>query len=265
MHEDRLTLAHGKKPWLVIGIPSVGRRNGLDYLNPTLDYLLEQLPPKERTSDPMHGRVLIVVMNNGHGKPHEAFDAAARRLAPGNHPKAPWVRFVTNNNPLLNDGKDAGSANKPGWTVRQQTMDVVALMEYIGGLSTSGIAPASGRGQAPKLPVPAHYMFMEDDFRLCPHGLIALEYLLRKAYRQHRDWNMIRISYGLVGGVMRGEDVPVLSQYMRSRYRLRPPDHLLVEWYAGETDESAKHKNGRPHFAFRHNLLEHFGTVSSLR
>ena len=45
----------------------------------------------------------------------------------------------------------------------------------------------------------------------------------------------------------------------------RPPDHLWVEWFAGERPQSAARKAGRPHAAFRYNLLEHFGRASSLR
>lgn len=40
---------------------------------------------------------------------------------------------------------------------------------------------------------------------------------------------------------------------------------VVVEWYAGERPASAAHKAGRPHVAFRYNLLEHFGAASSLR
>lgn len=260
---------HDRRPWLVIGIPTVPRSNSLDYLNPTLDYILQQLPPLSRAADPFFGRVLIVVMNQAHGVPHPAFDAAVERFhgkdtstrgsGGGNslldgghphHPKGSYLRFVTNPKPRAETGRTGGDANKPGPVVRQQTLDVIALLDaLIEGLN----------------PLPAHYMFMEDDFRLCPHALRTLEYLLDRAYRQDPDWIMVRVCFGLNGGVIQGRDLPVLADYLRDSVARRPPDHLLVEWFAGETPRSAAHKGTRTHFASRYNLLEHFGTVSSLR
>ncbi len=45
----------------------------------------------------------------------------------------------------------------------------------------------------------------------------------------------------------------------------RPPDHLVVEWFAGETEEAARHKNGRANIGFKFNLFDHIGLVSTLR
>jgi hypothetical protein len=53
--------------------------------------------------------------------------------------------------------------------------------------------------------------------------------------------------------------------YLAAHLPRRPPDHLLVEWFAGERGESAAHKRARAHLAFRYNVLEHFGASSSLR
>jgi hypothetical protein len=75
----------------------------------------------------------------------------------------------------------------------------------------------------------------------------------------------LRVSYGLNGGVIRGEDVPVFSGYLAEHLARRPPDHLFVEWFAGERPVSAAQKAGRPHAAFKYNLWEHFGQTSSLR
>lgn len=73
-------------PWLLIGIPSTPRA-GVDYLNPTLDYLLEQFPADP--DDPLYMRYHVLVVNNAHGRPHAAFDAARERL--GSHPLAACV------------------------------------------------------------------------------------------------------------------------------------------------------------------------------
>ena len=60
-------------------------------------------------------------------------------------------------------------------------------------------------------------------------------------------------------------DVLPFAEYLEHNLRRRPPDHLVVEWYAGETPQSNAYKNGRAHGAFRWNLLAHRGEVSTLR
>jgi hypothetical protein len=70
---------------------------------------------------------------------------------------------------------------------------------------------------------------------------------------------------GLAGGSIHGYDVPVFADYLAENRARRPPDHLFVEWFAGERPASAVDKAGRPHLALAFNLLEHFGRSSSLR
>ena len=75
----------------------------------------------------------------------------------------------------------------------------------------------------------------------------------------------MRLSFGLNGILMQTHDVSTFAAYMLAHQKRRPPDHLVVEWFAGETAESAAYKKQRHHFGFAHNLLEHLGTKSSLR
>jgi hypothetical protein len=200
------------------------------------------------------------------------------------------VAWVQNGRPLQADGNDEGSPNVPGARVRRQTRDVCDLLDaaqalaVVEGSTTAGatgaqqpsqpgtqqLGPQPQAGQSTRLPFAGHtasasFMFMEDDFRLCPRGIEVLAYLLAKAQAMHPDWNEIRVSFGLNGGIIRVSDVPVLAAYFREHLARRPPDHLFVEWFAGETPQSAAQKRGRPHLAFRYNLLEHFGFKSSLR
>lgn len=155
-------------------------------------------------------------------------------------------KFETNPHPVQADGNDAGDANRPGARVRRQTRDVADVFEAAAGLGRYG-------------------MTMEDDFRLCPHALRALLYLIDKLNTQWDKWILARVSFGLNGGVMAADDMSAFASYLRDHVRRRPPDHLLVEWFAGERAESARHKNQRPHFCFRHNLFEHLGFHSTLR
>lgn len=236
-------------PWLVIGIPTVARRDALDYLNPALDYIVEQLPdPKTSQGSLLKDRVRILVLNNGHGKKHPAFDKAVARFNPKANPMGRYLKFETNPDPATHSLKsDLGSANHPGAKVRQQTVDMASLMEASAALK------------------PDLFFLMEDDFRLCPHFFQVLDYAVAKMSRVQPTWIALRISYGLAGAVVPGKDIAALADYLRRHVERRPPDHLLVEWFAGESPESARYKMDRQHFAFRHNLLQHFGTVSSLR
>lgn len=250
---------------------------------------------------PIPLQLRVVVMDNtrsgappavgggGGTEPHAAFAAARSRLCSaaqggcstrsvGSHavsssPDGLFV-FASNGRPRDPDGADEGNANVPGVRVREQTRDVADLLALVHELYGSGglLLPALPAGAPPR--GLTHYMFLEDDFRTCPSALAALAYALARAsaefpdrglYNASSSWNALRLSYGLNGGVVRGGDVPALSSYLREHARRRPPDHLFVEWFAGEREQSAATKAGRPHVAFRYNLLEHFGRSSSLR
>ena len=51
----------------------------------------------------------------------------------------------------------------------------------------------------------------------------------------------------------------------RSHCRHCRTSSLVVEWFAGEKPETARAKNGRPHFGFRYNIFDHLGKTSTLR
>ena len=57
--------------WLTIGIPTVPRKSGAQYLRRVLESLLEELPLVP--GDLLYGRVRVIVMNNRPGN-HTAFD-----------------------------------------------------------------------------------------------------------------------------------------------------------------------------------------------
>ena len=128
----------------------------------------------------------------------------------------------------------------------RQTRDIVALMRSSVGYGN-------------------FYMFTEDDMELCSHGLVAIQYMLNKAEHYSPDFMTIRASYGMNGIFMRDDDMVQFADYMIEHQARRPPDHLVVEWFAGEKPTTAKLKNGRGHLAFRYNILHHLGVVSTLR
>lgn len=57
--------AAADKQWLTIGMTTIPRRNGADYLSRTLQTLLEELPLDK--TDPLYGHVRVLVMNNRPG------------------------------------------------------------------------------------------------------------------------------------------------------------------------------------------------------
>ena len=67
------------------------------------------------------------------------------------------------------------------------------------------------------------------------------------------------------GIFMQNKDIDAFRSYLLEHQRRRPPDHLVVEWFAGEKPQSALIRGQRRHFAFRYNLFEHLGVSSTLR
>jgi N-Acetylglucosaminyltransferase-IV (GnT-IV) conserved region len=246
--------------WLVIGIPTISRANNEDYLLRSLATLAAQLPSSE--SDLMYGQVLMVVVNMqaaGSG-PHVRFEEAKVLYSSVTNRKSIYFEFLDNSidfngnsTDLLSDpvegataDNDHGTANKPGYRVRKQTRNIVSVMRK-----------CEGKGK--------YYLFLEDDMQFCPSGLLAIQYLLDKSSRYHPNWLAIRASYGMNGIFLHSKDVNPFGAYLISHQVRRPPDHLVVEWFAGESSESKLYKGERANIGFRYNLFDHIGAVSTLR
>ena len=194
---------------------------------------------------------MVVVVDNTRGD-HPALAQAKQQLAEQYPLAAPYFRWTTNTQPKVETGLDKGSANVPGARVRQQTRDVALALD----LALGAVDPAE---------VPAITLIMEDDFRLCPLGMLGISQAVRKANTQDPNWIAIRLSYGLNGVLMHTRDINEFSQYLESRVKARPPDHILVEWYCAEQAAAKRYVGDRPHFTFRYNLFDHLGKQSSLR
>jgi len=232
------------KRWLTIGIPTVPRRGDPDYLNQTINAITKQLPT--RPDDPLYGRVLVVILNNLPGQ-HTLFDDVRRRIESGPHRS--YFRFEEAEIPT-HDGINNPENHVwiPGMRVRRQTRAVVELMRRSEGLA-------------------GHFMFMEDDFLLCPHALRTLAYVTSKAHAYFPDdgWSGIRVSYGLCGILLMDRDVGAVADYLWQHQARRYPDHLLPEFLGSETDEARDYLAGRRNLAYRFNLMRHIGNISTIR
>lgn len=217
---------------LTIGIPTVPR---------TKPYLLETL---KSISLNIKDAKVIVINNSKQSTPHPEFEKALQMY--NNDSRfifVPTPTLVTHD-PFESKitGKDRGVTPQ----VRQQTRDIVAMLRI-----------SSGHGEV--------FLFMEDDFRVCSGTQEAISSSLKAARELDRQWITIRNSYGMNGILMQDKDLSPFADYLEVHQERRPPDHLVVEWYAGETDESREYKGNRTHFAFRYNLFDHLGEVSTLR
>ena len=63
-------------PWLLIGIPTIPRPSGADYLTATLSHVVDALP--DELTDPMAGQVRCMVVNQRPGD-HPAFEELRRQ------------------------------------------------------------------------------------------------------------------------------------------------------------------------------------------
>eukprot|EP00632_Arachnochrysis_sp_CCMP2950_P013874 CAMPEP_0185693026 /NCGR_PEP_ID=MMETSP1164-20130828/2948_1 /TAXON_ID=1104430 /ORGANISM="Chrysoreinhardia sp, Strain CCMP2950" /LENGTH=277 /DNA_ID=CAMNT_0028359789 /DNA_START=268 /DNA_END=1101 /DNA_ORIENTATION=- len=245
MTSTAATGSHQKEvDWLAVTIPTMPRKKNQDYLLRTLNSWSTEL--YMTTEDPLYPRLTLYIINV-YGPGHTRFDEA--RVIYSSSRYRHFFHFSVlrdgfHNEPMENP--DTGSPNKPGWKVRQQTRHLAAILRSVEGL--------------------AHYLiFAEDDMQICPHGLMVIQYIIRRTTRLDDNWMAIRASFGMNGIIIHDKDLSDLAGYLLRHQARRPPDHLVVEWYAGETEESHQYRGQRQHMGYRYNIFYHIGKISSLR
>ncbi|EIE24399.1 hypothetical protein COCSUDRAFT_61824 [Coccomyxa subellipsoidea C-169] len=233
-----------RRAWLTIGIPTVPRKTGADYLTLTLESLLEELPLDG--SDPLYGRVRVLIMNNRPGN-HTVFYKVRRRIEEGTAEDEFVAKARVYVAMLDNPGTLIRTRTEPAFLqVRQQTCDLITLLETA-------------------TPQSFYYLFMEDDFRVCPYTVPTLQYIVRKlnAVPATRNWLSVRLSYGMNGILLPTLYLPSLTNYLRTHTARLPPDLLYTEWFAGKREETWDTVRGRQQYVYHKNLLDHVGAQSS--
>jgi len=236
---------------LLVAIPTVPRPRLLEREEP---YLLQSLSAWRKVLDgDLNFTIRIVVVS--HEEDDETF-AEAKRLYGTTFEfishKEVQERSTGENEECL-ASEDAGGLEirRPVFKhVQKQALDLARTMRIV----------------SKRFPFDKYFVLIEDDFVPCEDFLSRMRDILDIKAPNYGDWLSIRISYGFTGVVLRnGPDVLRVSDYIVRHRSRRPPDHLLVEFCAGETQEARDYKRTRPHLAFRYNLLEHIGKASTLR
>ena len=233
-------------PWLLLGIPTVPRPSGANYLPETLSHVLDAVP--DDPADPMFGQVRAMVVNQRPGA-HPVFEQLRRQhsasatllflerpaeAAAAEAAEAAAAAATAARRPPLSDAEQERQRR-----VRQHTRDVVAMVRLVhccvgnAALRPRAALPSGpsvrrrpnlraalglaarweglqaetfGRPPGPLLLTQAHrrsrlFLFLEDDWRLCPLSLLALQHVASKASRYDPAWLSVRVSFGLAGVV----------------------------------------------------------------
>lgn len=225
--------------FLNIIIPTISRDQlppEVDYLTPTVDHLMKQLSTTEGDHLSVPHQIQIFLINHNLATvPHLHFEALKKKY------NNSTIEFVSSS-------PKSRAADKND-RIYQQTVDFLWSIKYVLEFNKKN---------------PARYtLLMEDDFTLCPNGMLAIQYLIAKSSDYYPDWVSLRVSYGLNGVIIKTSEIPnIIAYYERAVQHKRvahPPDHMIY-YYA---IEQLKSNDARKLVAFRYNLFSHIGDVST--
>eukprot|EP01028_Stygiella_incarcerata_P000640 TRINITY_DN10954_c0_g1_i2.p1 TRINITY_DN10954_c0_g1~~TRINITY_DN10954_c0_g1_i2.p1 ORF type:complete len:383 (+),score=76.05 TRINITY_DN10954_c0_g1_i2:695-1843(+) len=250
---QRPSAGESKKPWLMISIPTVRRRDAPTYLYTVLEAFIEELSSMYNLGA-LHDTVRFFIMDNTVPQIEDDTvfcDELERTVLQmfTEHRLEDLLIYERSTGEIHKDHvgeNDKGDPNVPGARVRRQTRDLSNL-----------IRKASKLGQ--------HVLLTEDDFLPCPFYLRTMFYLMDKLHCMDENWSGLRVSYGSNGYLFKSSDVVATSDYMLKRISARPPDHILVEWMSKESEVAKLYFGDRRLYTFRYLVSQHIGVKSSLR
>lgn len=269
-------------PYLLIIVPTVPRKAGYNYLSQTLAGLDDEVPEWHHA---LHGRIHVVVVNNRPTTLNHTEFSNLRRAYANETDRFTFVDNEWAEEPPLRDNATAEAPPKeaykptidvPNEIVQRQTLDIAwsyrrAMSLYLpphpphGGMESTPSGIVNARIVGGHRRPPSHVLMLEDDFVPCPRSILALIDAIGRLHATRGDWLTLRTSVGFNGVVFQWKDVSTFADYLERHRARRPPDHLLVEWFAGETTEAGQYKAGRPHTFFMYHLWDHVGVSSTLR
>jgi len=110
---------------------------------------------------------------------------------------------------------------------------------------------------------PDAVIIVEDDFELCPNGIMLINVILNELIDFDPNWIEIRFSFGGNGLTFKAKDLSILGEYVGKHRARRINDHLYMEWFNSETNESMSYVKNRTHVTSRYNLFKHIGMNSN--
>lgn len=136
------------QPHLVIGMNTIDRARGEEYLTRTLDSLSQHIGESEGKINPAPQTSVLVLDPRGNPGRNRPFQANQMRL--GDDPHYNFESKDSVKDPFVGhqEPKDPNSSDIPGAVGRQHTCDIVTLLDTT----------------IQKFPTCDYFMFMEDDF-----------------------------------------------------------------------------------------------------
>eukprot|EP01052_Picozoa_sp_SAG31_P013616 SAG31_NODE_823_length_11772_cov_10.262229_1_plen_520_part_00 len=220
---------------LIIAVPTVAR-DSVDYLTPTVTNLLAEAAAA--VAEGVVASVDLLIFS--HTVPHSAYESI-KQIHPDSKiasPDATPVRIFFRDDaapgqrlldPHANDQQTVDDHrnpdDRPGVKVRQQSMDMIAMLRWIAEhVESRTPAPASTAATGDRYFV----LMSEDDAPLCPGGLTKIGRAILAAEdkfgraglpqagdRPKSGWASLRFSIGFIGIVLPLPALPSFGQFLR--------------------------------------------------
>jgi hypothetical protein len=254
---------------LLVAFNTVQRQNNMDYMGATVRSV-EAALNKRDWNVAFCNHVSLLVMSQS--SQHDAFRSITPSdvVATIDNSKNRTIDEHAHDQPPVDD--DNNPELRPGERVRQQSIDLISLLDAILPMNFS------------------YFLLTEDDATLCEGALVRIvDDLAFITGYVGLKWSIFRTSVGFIGILLHRESARALRSFLNAYYLIKPPDLLLSEFAHGVwpgssrnwedvplrpmsvTDHRAK-QYGRnesepqmSYFIAKGDLFQHHGIVSSLR